>query len=356
MIVATNPKPSLEEFKELIQRMDDILNADAAKRGDYYVARGGLQLESDVWAAAVESAKHTTFEGAIQLVSGASFPDIVASRYYGIEVKSSKGNNWRSIGSSILESTRIADVERIFLTFGKLSDPVGFRSRPYEECMSGIAVTHYPRYQIDMNLREGETIFDKMGCPYDKLRTMENPVTPVAEYYKSQLRQGEALWWAGGRTDTAIPATVRLWRTLSSVEKDELEATIYVLFPETILSRSQFKYDRATLWLATENGIINANVRDSFSSGGKEWMTTADGSRVLMPAVFRKIAEHKELFKNTLRECAEDVLVENWGGETTNDRGRRWIELVVSHTNDPIMRRDARKVLEFIFTECGIIE
>lgn len=31
-----------------------------------------------------------------------------------------------------------------------------------------------------MRLRKGETIFDKMGVPYDELRLMENPVVPVS--------------------------------------------------------------------------------------------------------------------------------------------------------------------------------
>ena len=75
------------------------------------------------------------------MVSGASFPDIVAKKYYGVEVKSTIKNQWKSIGSSILESTRDQNVERIYLTFGKLGKPVAFRSRPYEQFLSGISVT-----------------------------------------------------------------------------------------------------------------------------------------------------------------------------------------------------------------------
>ena len=185
MIVSVNPKPAMPEFVSLMKRTDELLNHDALQRPRYYASRGGNPLEDDVKAALDECAKGTVFENTIEKVSGQKFPDIVAARFYGVEVKSTKDNHWTSTGSSILESSRIADVERIFMTFGKLGgNPIEFLSRPYEECLSGIAVTHMPRYLIDMRLRKGETIFDKMGVSYDELRLMENPVAPVSKYYQ----------------------------------------------------------------------------------------------------------------------------------------------------------------------------
>ncbi len=355
MIVAENPKPSLDEFKRLMAQIDAVLNYSASSNASYFLTRGGTNLEKDVRDVAVECAKNTKFEGSIQLVSGATFPDIVAAKYYGIEVKSTTSNHWKTIGNSILETTRVTDVERMFLTFGKLSNPVSFISRPYEECLSGIAVTHYPRYQIDMSLDKGETIFDKMGVSYDELRSMDNPVSPVAQYYKSQLKQGESLWWAGERIEAVVPAMVRLWKSLSAVEKDELESTIYVYFPETILSSSQHKYDRATLWLATQKGVINANVRDSFSAGGRSKMKTIDGRYVSMPAVFRKIAEHIDMIVNILNTESSELLSENWATTIKRDRANQWINLVISETSDISKRVDAKAVLEQIFYEYSMM-
>lgn len=354
MIVAENPKPSLDEFKKLMTKIDAVLNHSALSNASYFLTRGGTNLEKDVKDAAIECAKNTKFEGSIQLVSGATFPDIVAAKYYGIEVKSTTSNHWKTIGNSILETTRVTDVERMFLTFGKLSNPVSFISRPYEECLSGIAVTHYPRYQIDMSLDKGETIFDKMGVSYDELRTMSNPVTSVARYYKSQLKQGESLWWAGERVEAVVPAMVRLWKSLSATEKDELEATIYVYFPETIISNSQHKYDRATLWLATQKGVINANVRDSFSAGGRSMMKTIDGRSVCMSAVFRKIAEHIDMIVNILTSEPSELLYENWGVSINKDRVTQWINLVISETTDLSKRQDAKAVLEQIFYDYNL--
>ena len=165
MIISVNPTPTMAEFALLMKRTDQLLTNDAAKRPKYYVTRNGSPLEDDVKAALDECAIGTPFENTIEKISGQKFPDIVAAKLYGVEVKSTKENHWTSTGSSILESSRVADVERIFMTFGKLGgNPIAFRSRPYEECLSGIAVTHMPRYLIDMRLNQGETIFDKMGA------------------------------------------------------------------------------------------------------------------------------------------------------------------------------------------------
>ena len=48
------------------------------------------------------------------------FPDILVGEHYGIEVKSTKVNQWSSIGSSIVESTRTKEVQTNFILFANL--------------------------------------------------------------------------------------------------------------------------------------------------------------------------------------------------------------------------------------------
>lgn len=313
MIISENKKPPLEDFQDLMMKTDTMLNVEAKGRELYYKGRNGTQLEEDVYDALSRCALHTPFEGTIQLVSGASFPDIVANRFYGVEVKSTNKNHWKSIGSSILESTRNQNVERIFLTFGKLGAPVAFKSRPYEECLSGISVTRYPRYQIDMELGKGETIFDKMGISYDTLRKMDNPVAPVSQYYKKQLKPGESLWWAAdsGIEETVAPPTVRLWSALSHEEKNYYTVQGYIFFPE-ILGNSNKKYQRYALWLATNCGIVNTNIRDQFSAGGRVDIVTPKGVYERMPAAFGRIQRYKDLIVETLMSVNSEVLKEYW--------------------------------------------
>ncbi len=359
MIVAENPKPTLAEFESLMHSVDKFLNNDAKNRPDYYASRSGVALEPDVRDAVVECSKNTKFEGTITLVSGSSFPDIVASKFYGIEVKSTQKNHWTSIGSSILESTRIQDIERIYLTFGKLGNPVEFLSRPYEECLSGIAVTHYPRYQIDMKIKPGESIFDKIGIPYDCLRAMTNPVEPVVAYYKSRLRDGESLWWTGSSeesVDAAVPATVRLWSTLKPNQKREYESQFYVFFPECIMSADNKKYNRVILWLATQCGIINSNIRDSFSAGGKVSMKTQAGLDIFMPRIFEKIRSHIALMADVLANVDSRTLEGFWEEPIQSDRALQWISLALRAEQDAKNRKIAESVLMRIFTEAGIIK
>ena len=352
MIISENRNPPLEEFHNLMKNTDDLLNKEAKGREEYYSKRNGTNLEKDVYDALERCAVNTPFEGTIQLVSGASFPDIVANKYYGVEVKSTNKNHWKSIGSSILESTRDKNVDRIYLTFGKLGLPVRFKSRPYEECLSGISVTHYPRYQIDMELKKGETIFDKMGISYDTLRKMDNPVAPVSKYYKSLLKEGESLWWTSD-TDVEtneVPATVKLWSALSHDEKNYFTVQGYALFPEILSKTSGKKYQRYALWLATNCGVINTNIRDQFSAGGKISISTVNGIYKNMPAAFGRIEKNKELIVDTILEIDESTLCEYWGVNTINEnRIIQWCQIVASIVDERIGYKNAYQMLSGIF-------
>ncbi|WP_295214523.1 hypothetical protein [Ruminococcus sp.] len=351
MIISENRKPPIEEFRKLMTATDELLNKEAVGREKYYSKRNGTDLEEDVYDALERCAIHTPFEGTIQLVSGASFPDIVANKYYGVEVKSTNKNHWKSIGSSILESTRNQNVERIYLTFGKLGLPIAFKSRPYEECLSGISVTHYPRYQIDMELKQGETIFDKMGIPYDTLRKMDNPVAPVSKYYKSLLKEGESLWWASDSDveSSEVPATVKLWSVLSPDAKTYFTVQGYALFPEILSRGNSKKYQRYALWLATNCGIINTNIRDQFSAGGQVDIRTINGNFEKMPAAFGRIKKNRDLIVETILTASEETLCEYWGvKEIAENRIAQWCQITASMVDEKIGYMTAYKLL------CGI--
>ncbi len=331
MIVAENSKPTLDEFADLMRKTDILLNNEARQNELYFANRSGILLERDVCDALIKCAEGTTFEGSIQLVSGASFPDIIANKYYGVEVKSTNKNHWKSIGSSILESTRNKNVERIYLTFGKLGKPVAFMSKPYEQCLSGISVTHYPRYQIDMELAKGETIFDKMGIPYDILRKMDNPVAPVSKYYKSKLKDGETLWWATKSEDQSVPPILRLWTTLTPEQKNYYTVQGYALFPEILSPSSTIKYHRYALWLATDCSIINTNIRDQFSAGGKK-IIHINGEDIRISAALFRVIENRCLIKETIHETDTARLCEYWQvNKIQPNRIEQWCKLVSTY-------------------------
>lgn len=351
MIISTACQMELPAFRALMSKTDTFLNEDAHKRENYYATRGGKKLEEDVCSALSQCAIGTPFEGTVKLVSGASFPDIVAKRMFGVEVKSTEKNHWQSIGSSILESTRDQNVERIYMTFGKLGKPIQFLSKPYEDCLSEIVVTHYPRYRIDMQLQEKNqpTIFEKMNIDYDELRTMDNPVPVVSRYYKSQLKQGESLWWAADEVESSTPMTARLWTALSHEEKEHLTVAGYALFPEVLSAGNNKKYNRYALWLATKKGVINTNIRDSFSAGGKVDMPTKGGILVKMPAAFGRIKRYKELIEEIITEANADVLAEYWNADIQEDRLTQWCEMVAKEADSSVGYSIAWNVLSGIF-------
>lgn len=251
----------------------------------------------------------------ISLVSGHRFPDIMASDFCGVEVKSTKDDKWTSVGSSILESTRNLTVENIYMLFGKLGgNPPEFKLKPYQECLSEIAVTHSPRYLIDMELTENETIFYKMGTTYDELRTSPEVIDIVRCYYRNKAKKENKLempWWiTADNIDTSKPFNITLWNTLSDEVKDDLQTKFMILFPEALNpARSQTKYNQTTLWLCSYNQVIVPNIRDFYSAGGQ--ITHVNGERISphAPQVFARIVKFSNRIKKALDDPTKELIM-----------------------------------------------
>jgi hypothetical protein len=274
----------------------------------------------------------TAFENSIELIGGQKFPDIVAKKYYGIEVKTTTQNHWKTTGNSVLESTRVEDVERIFMLFAKLASPIEFRCRPYEECLSEVVVTHSPRYLIDMNLEQGKTIFDKIKMPYDALRKKENPIRPIVDYYKSKLKPGEDLWWMDTENSKASNFVIKIWNNLSTKEKQELKNKAMVCFPE-LFSNNNDKFGRLAIWLVTREGVVCPNVRDLFTAGGKGEILIGKKSYKNIPRIFLNLFDNIDFVIETLLQTSSIELSEYWGTKTNEKKKiSDWIELVSEHS------------------------
>ena len=186
MVVSTNSEPTNDEFNILLNHTLETLTQESKRKENEYLKLLGIKLENKVIDIMSDRAKGTPFENSIELISGQKFPDIIANNYYGVEVKTTKQNHWKTTGNSVLEGTRVDGIERIFILFGKMYSPVEFKCRPYENCLSEVVVTHSPRYLIDMDLNQGQTVFDKIKIPYDTLRKDQNPIKPIIDYYRQQ--------------------------------------------------------------------------------------------------------------------------------------------------------------------------
>ena len=345
MLASTNPEPTLAQFQSLMKNTDLLLNNDAEKRPEYYAKRAGNPLEDDVERALSECAINTPFEGTIVKVSGLKFPDIVANKFYGVEVKSTKEDHWRSTGSSILENTRIEGVERIYMTFGKLGGKPAFLSRPYEDVLYDIAVTHMPRYLINMQLKPNETIFSKMHIPYDTLRKMDDPITPVSAYYRNHLKPGERLWWTGDKADEVVSAAIRLWRTLTADEKRVYVAYALVNFPEVFGG----DYDAYALWL-TSQGVVDPHIRDQFSAGGQEDIRLATGEIAKFPGSYRRLKTCRSLIVSRFMTADPSQFVPDGTLATADEIDQRmyqWKKAISQ--NSPVPFEKSMAALNVIF-------
>src|SRR5699024_4235335 len=283
-------------------------------------------------------------------ISGQKFPDIIAKKYYGVEVKTTKSNSWTSTGSSIVESTRVDDIEKIYLFFGKLSNPIEFKVKAYEDCLSDIVVTHSPRYKIDMELDDGETIFEKLEVGYDELRNNENAIDIVKSYYRKLLKEGEKLWWIDSEPleEQAVTPYLKLWNTLKKEEKRELQIKGFCWFPEIFSSKST-KFNRLALWLVSHHAVVANSLRVLYSAGGRVDLTINEFTWENAPQIFYTLSPVKKDIIEEINSASEDWLIEFWGEvpEDETQRMHKWIELVLSYIESD--KTKTRKLLYNIF-------
>ena len=351
MVVSINSEPHRSEFNTLLNSTVLELNSHAKKSPKIIEQLRGNKLEPYVCGLMSELAEGTNFEGTIVEWGGQKFPDIVANKYYGIEVKTTTKNHWKTTGNSVLESTRVDDVERIFMLFGKLGKPIEFKSRPYEECLSEVVVTHSPRYLIDMNLEEGKTIFDKINTPYDTLRQKKNPIKSITDYYKSKLKAGQDLWWIQD-TEKSSNLIINIWNNLSTIEQNDFVNKAMVIFPETFGHR-QDKYSRFAIWLVKNEGVVCPYVRDAFTAKGRADILLNNKEYKQVPRIFINLFENIDSIIEILANTSAIELSEYWPHKTSERKKIiDWIEIVASNSKSVrgTTHLDIKKMLtELIF-------
>lgn len=303
-------------FVKLMETTEALLNEDAKKRPSFYKKFSASDLESCSVDTIRQACVDSPFDAnEVKLISGQRFPDIIANTYYGVEVKSTKANHWTSTGSSIVESTRDVNVDDIYMLFGKMGGDIPeFKCRPYEDVLYDIAVTHSPRYLINMEIEKKETIFAKMGISYDTLRTSGDAIDRVRHYYKEKAKREKKLempWWiTADNVETSQSFNIALWNTLPAKMKDELQTKCMILFPEALNpAKIQTKYHQTTLWLCSYNQIIVPNIRDFYSAGGQ--ITHANGVSVNphAPQVFARIVKYADNIKALLSSPTHELLL-----------------------------------------------
>jgi len=315
--------------------------------GDQVVKVNGDEFETLVYNNSLKAAVSTEFEGHVIQTGSHAFPDIVAKKYFGLEVKVTKDNKWVSTGNSILETTRVEGVERIYMFFGKLAGGVDIKYRPYQDCLYDIGVTHSPRYKIDMDLAEGHSIFDKMGLPYDVLRKEKNPIGKIKDYYRAQLQDGEELWWIDTQVEEkAVSPIIKPFRMLDKEEKEKFRAEAMIFFPE-IFGKSQTKYERPAAYLITNYNSVSSNIRDIFTAGGQ--MTIfINGVEVLIPQIFYNLMEKAKEIQDMIENIPDEKLKNYWRTEQIKaPRIEQWKQILDYQTGTLLGSMPASSIYEW---------
>ena len=268
-----------------------------------------------------------------------AFPDIAVGRF-GIEVKFTLNDTWRSVANSVLETNRIESVEKVYLVFGKMGGKPEVCWGDYEQSVIHVRTSHVPRFEVE--LFASRSLFEMMGIGYDIFRRlpMSEKMLHIRTYARARLKQGERLWWLEDTPDAdhVLPIQARLYTSLTTEEKTTLRAEAALLCPGIVESgRSRNKYDDVVLYLLTYHGVVCHQARDLFSAG-----SVANPNNDNIGGVY--IERALKLIETEMREASlrmDDALFVDYWGESVppNQRIRRWVEKADSLARDWIPSR-----------------
>lgn len=314
-----------EEFLSLLEQSK--LKSLEHLRSSNIHKMSGLEFEALVYEMMCLSAQNTPFKDEIKRTGPHGFPDIIAKKYYGVEVKLTEKDKWTSTGNSVLEGIRDKDVQSIYIVFGKFGGKLDIKYRKYQDCLVEVGVTHSPRYRIDMNLSGDNTIFHKMGIEYDSFRQLPNPIGKVKDYYKKLLKDGEELWWIDNNEEQLVNPIIRPWRTTSPDEKKIIRIEALILFPE-LFGKSLNKYERIAAYLIVKHNVVSPNLRDLFSAGGKQ-MIRINNESINVDRVYEHLYSNAEEIKLAIESMDTNELVNYWRiSNEPRDNLTEWLSLI----------------------------
>lgn len=254
-----------------------------------------------------------------------AFPDIAVGSF-GVEVKFTLNDTWRSVANSVLETNRIESVKRVYLVFGKMGGVPEVSWGDYEQSVIHVRTSHVPRFEVE--LFANRSLFALMGVTYDEFRSlpMEEKMHHIRSYARSRLQKGERLWWLEDTPDAehALPIQARLYTSLSTAEKTRLRAEAALLNPSIVKSgRSRNKYDDVVLYLLTYHGVICHQARDLFSAGSVANPNNDNEGGIYIERAL-KLVENE--MKKAALEMDDALFVEYWGESVPpEERIARWL-------------------------------
>lgn len=258
------------------------------------------------------------------------FPDIVLGDY-GVEVKYTANNTWRSVANSIFESTRNKDVKHIYLLFGKMGGTPEVAWGKYDDSVIHVRTSHVPRFEVEINPKK--SLFAIMGISYSEFLQlpMADKMTYVRKYARARLKEGERLWWLEDTEEEShsLPLQVRLYMKLPQEEKRRLRAEAALLCPQIVKpSRAKGKYDDVSIYLLTYHGVLCSQARDLFSAGSVALRSNDErGGNYLE----RALQDIESEMKDAALRLEDKLFIEYWGKSISPEkRIKEWLKMADS--------------------------
>lgn len=308
-----------DDFEDVLKRICDQLTSEA--RINLFI--DAKQFENRVR----EVAENIIGRNIIDFNSQAqAFPDIAINNF-GIEVKFTNKDTWRSVANSVLESNRVSTVEKVYLVFGKMGGIPEVKWEEYEQCVMHVRTSHVPRFEVEIG--SNKSLFQRMGISYDTFRvsSMHEKMSYIRDYARSRLKEGERLWWLEDSPgeEHSMPIQARLYTTLPSDEKKRLRAEAVLLCPSIVKSgRARNKYNDAVLYLLTYHGVLCHQARDLFSAGSVANPNNDDTGGLYISRSLKILEEDMKQVALTM----DDALFEEYWGQKVLPENRisEWLK------------------------------
>ncbi|MDR0764433.1 MAG: hypothetical protein LBE65_02430 [Synergistaceae bacterium] len=259
-----------------------------------------------------------------------AFPNIAMGEF-GVEVKFTLNDTWRSVANSVLETQRIDTVKQIYIVFGKMGGLPEVRWGEYEHSVIHVRTSHVPRFEVELSIGKAtvnQSLFEEVGIRYDDFRKlqMQEKMKYIRAYAKKIHPDGRLWRIEDSETDEhTTPIQARLYTNLTTEEKTRLRAEAALLCPSIVKSgRSRNKYDDMVLYLLTYHGVLCHQARDLFSAGSVANPSNDDEGGIYIERALK-------LIESEMRDAAmrmDDALfIEYWGESVLpENRIERWLE------------------------------
>ena len=268
------------------------------------------------------------------------FPDIAVGEF-GVEVKFTEKDTWRSVANSVFETFRNQEVVFVYVVFGKMGGRPEVKWSRYEDCVIHVRTSHVPRFELEIGANS--SLFDLMKISYKEFSFLpiEKKMHYIRHYAKGRLKDGERLWWLEEKAEQehSLPIQVRLYMDLPTEEKRRLRAEGALLCPQIVAgSRVKNKYNDVALYLLTYYGVLASNTRDLFSAGSVAHVKDKSRGGIYIQRALVEIEE--EMLAASLR-MEDAVFVEYWGESVPPaERINKWLTLADKFAKDWIPSKE----------------